>query len=74
MLINSKDILLRVFNRLIAWSIDLQLAPVNYHSCEVGLVLMKVIMSDEPALLFVSFKHTSHTILLLTEQSMYDEL
>ena len=71
---NSKDILLRVFNRLIAWSIDLQLTPVNYHSCEVGLVLMEVIVLDEPALLFVPFKHTSHTILLLTEQSMYDEL
>ena len=73
-MIKSKDILVIVYNRLIAWSIDLQLTPVNYHSCEVGLVLMKVITSDEPALLFVSFKHTSHTILLLTERSMYDEL
>ena len=73
-MIKSEDILVIVFNRLIAWSIDLQLTPVNYHSCEVGLVLMKVIVLDEPALLFVPFKHTSHTVLYLTEQSMYDEL
>ena len=65
---------MRVFNRLIAWWNDLQLTIVNYHSCEVAFVLMKVMVLDVPALIFVPFKHTSHTILFLTEQSMYDEL